>query len=93
MENLRFPPQDFAFPLPLHWPQREQDHDAFQETLIDYAKLMIALLEASEGSATEALLESLTPVLESLPDLWSPANRPAEVSRLIAVVKERQRKE
>ena len=90
MEKRLFRPQDFAFACPLRWPEREEDRLAFQNTLVDYSTLMAALLEASDASATDILLESLAPVVESLPGLWPSGNIPAEVARLIGAAAERR---
>ena len=89
MEKRLFRPQDFAFARPLRWPEREKDRLAFKNTLVEYSTLMVALLEASEGNATDILLESLAPVLESLPGLWPSGNIPPEVARLIGAAAER----
>ena len=90
MEKKPFPPQDFAFALPLRWPDREEDRRAFGDALVNYARVMASLLEASEGDATEILLESLNPILESLTGLWPFGGSPPEVSRLISAAAERR---
>ena len=82
--------QDFAFALPLRWPEDSKDRREYEHQLVGYAQLMTPLLLASEGEQLEVVLPGMRPLVVVLARLWAPGETPHDVIALIDAVRSRE---
>jgi hypothetical protein len=84
--------QEFAFVLPLRWPEGDSARRAYESQIVEYARMMNALVEASEGQDSRALVTGLAPFIDELNVLWDAGAVPKDVAMLIQVVRNKRAK-